>query len=273
MIAPQHMPRAQYDRIEAVNFSTLKAMALSPLHYQHARAERPEPTWAMILGNVVHMAVLEPDRLPVDCAVFRGARRAGKEWDAFEAANAGRIILKEPEYEHALAIRDAVHAHPLAASLLARGAAEQSLTWTDEVTGLACKARLDWVGPGVLVDLKTARTVEARQFGAMAARLLYHVQMAHYRAGLMAWGIDVPTKIIAVENTAPYDVAVFDVDEHALYAGEEQRRELLDRVAECTRSGLWPGRYADALPLELPSWVFPDDEDADGMGLDFGGEA
>ena len=258
-----HMSFQEYSSVRAVNWSCLKEMSRSPLHYAHRLTRPRDDTPAMRFGRACHTAVLEPDRFPLEYVVFDGARRAGKEWDAFAAVNSARTILKADEYQTALALRDAVHAHPVAGQLLASGLPELSLQWTDAATGLPCKARIDWWDDSTLAltDLKTTKDVQARVFGHLAARLGYHGQVAFYRAGVKAvYGCEATVRIVAAEAEAPHDVAVFGIDDDCLYAGEEEVKRLLQLVAECRESGVWPGRYPEEVPLELPTWVFPDDE-------------
>jgi hypothetical protein len=245
---------AEYAALPRVNWSTLKAAKRSPKHYQHRLAHPIDDTPRLGFGRAVHTAVLEPDRLALDYVVFFGERRAGKEWAAFCEQHPDQTILKRDEYESCLAVRDAVRAHPVAAALLRSGEAEQTILWTDTETGIECKARIDWLGAAGLVDLKTTADVDARLFGATAARL-------------RANGIDVPAKIIAVETEAPCDVAVFGIDDDVLYAGEVEVTTLLRRVAECRERDEWPGRYVGEEPLRLPAWAFPAENEVD-QGLD-----
>ncbi len=257
---------ATYAAIEAVNWSTLREAQRSPLHYKH-RTETPrEDTPRMAFGRAVHTAVLEPDRFALEYAVWDGPRRAGKEYDAFVAANARRTVLRVDEYEQCLAVRDAVRSHPVARRYLRHGKPEAAITWTDEATGLPCKARLDWIGAKVAFDLKTTGDIDARVFGSLAARMLYHGQLAFYHFGLEANGLkDRAMKVVAVEAEAPHDVGVYDVPDGALYAGEELVRELLETVHRCRKTRKWPGRYTDEQTLVLPSWVFPEDDPAYGL--------
>jgi hypothetical protein len=265
------MDFAEYLKIDAVNYSTLKEMRKSALHY-HYRINHPrEDSTRLALGRASHTAVFEPDRFALDYAVWSGDRRAGKAWDEFCAAHRSQTIIKLDEYATCLAIRDAVRAHPVAGPLLAAGKPEQTITWTDERTGLPCKARLDWrtSDPAVLADLKTTFDIDADRFASTVARMGHHVQLAFYRRGCRANGIDPSVKIIAVEATPPHEVAVFAVDEDTLYAGDEECDDLLSRVAAGRFSGLWPGRYLEEQSLILPAWAFNEEQDADGLGLIF----
>jgi hypothetical protein len=114
-----------YRESEAVNISTLKAMAISPAHYLEAVANAKRATRAMSLGTVVHAAVLEPERFMRDAfvcqikratkawelyealkdsggctpAIYSGKVRNGKEWAAFEAAHPGEVIALAREWD------------------------------------------------------------------------------------------------------------------------------------------------------------------------------
>ena len=264
----------EYLKIDAVNWSTLKAGRSSPLHYQHRVTHPLEDSTRLAMGRAAHTAVFEPDRFLLDYALFAGPRRAGKEWDACCAANKGRTILKADEYRECLAIRDAVRNHPVAGVLLAPpGEAEKVLTWTDEATGLRCKARLDWYRSALLCDLKTTGDIEERLFAATVARMGYHGQMAFYRAGLIANGLPAPTppRFIAAEATPPHDVAVYKLDDDGLYLGEQECARLLGMVAESRAKQEWPGRYPEERTLPLPAWAFglmlPAENEANGLDL------
>jgi len=263
-----------YRSIDAVNWSTLKEMRKSPRHYLHAVQRERTDTRAMLLGRAGHTAILEPDRFLLDYVMFGGDRRAGKVWDAFAEENAGKEILKLDEYQLALEMRNAVEKHPRAVDLLSSGTAEVALQWTDEKTGLACKGRVDWTDASrrIFVDVKTAADIESAKFASAAARLGYHGQLAMYRRGLEAThGRTFDGYLIAVENKAPHDVAVFRYDEDVMYAADCEVGELLARVAQCRASGEWPGQYPGETSLYLPAWA-QQDEGINGLDLMVSGQ-
>jgi len=260
-----------YRKIDAVNASSLKEMRKSPRHFAYRIKHPMEDTPRLGLGRATHTAVFEPDRFPLDYALWDGDRR-GKAYAAFCEQHPHQTILKAEEYATCLAMRDAVRSHPVAGVLLAPpGEAEKVVTWTDEATGLACKARLDWWRVGLLCDLKTTADVDEHKFAGLAFRMGYHVQMAFYRTGLAATGLDAPPpRIIAVETSAPHDVAVFALDDDALWKGETEVADLLAKVAAGKFSNLWPGRYPEERPLSIPAWAFDstDSGDFDSLGLE-----
>lgn len=265
------IPFDKYSAIDAVNWSTLKELRRSPLHYRHRLDNPRADSSRLALGRAAHTAVFEPDRFMLEYACFKGPIRRGKKWDAFKEQHRDETILKVDEYQTCLAMRDAVRKNPWAATYLENGLPEHSIQWTDPETQLPCKARLDWWNEdrAVLVDLKTTNDVGADRFAATCARMAYHCQLAFYADGLRAL-IEkaVSTIIVAVEAQPPHDVAVYRLDEDAIYAGWEEVQGLLWKAKECRQSKRWPGRYQEEQVLRLPRWTFNDDDETDATGLD-----
>ena len=276
----QTMSFAEYQGVVGVNWSSLKWLRVSPKHYEHHLRQPPEDRASLMAGRAFHTAVLEPDRFPIDYAVFTGPARRGEEWEAFKAANAGRTILKETEYAEALAIRDSVRAHKKASRILTGGLPEQVLVWTDPATKIVCKGRVDYLRPDGFVDLKrtTSRTFDLRRFGTVAHDYGYHLQAAFYRRGIASLsGVptsDVRAWVVGVEGSAPFDVGLFPWDPEALGAADWELDQLLAKLAECRKRKKWPGRYEDETTLTLPAWAYQSEEaDEAALGLNIGGAA
>lgn len=262
-----------YQALEGVNWSTLKHLRDSGLKYQHALTHPRQDTEALALGRVTHTLVFEPEQFAAEYVIWEGGTRRGKEWEAFKAEHEGMTIFKPEEIDQAVAMAEAVKRHPLVQPYLDGGDFERAIQWTDPETGLPCKARPDWLQPHrrALVDLKTTRSIEGRYFGNAAARFGYHCQLGHYFNGVreaLGWEPQL-VALIAVEKDAPHDVAVFRVLEADLYAGQSEVAELLQKLRAYTDAQSWPGRYQEEQALQLPAWLFLDDEeaDADGLGL------
>ena len=255
---------AEYAALDGVNWSSLRELRRSPARYAWRLTHPPIETDAMRLGRATHTAVLEPERFLGEYVLWTKGRRAGKEWDAFEADAAARdvTILKADQYEMCLAMAAAVRGNPVAAPYLAEGEAERAIVWTDEKTGLVCKGRLDWLPPPAVIDLKTTRSIDARLFAADMARFGYACQMGHYCAGLKALtGRDWPAVLIAVEKDPPFEVAVFRLADEALYAGAAEVAELLATLKTCRAAGSFPPRYEAEQVLDLPRWAYPSDDE------------
>jgi hypothetical protein len=260
---------AEYAAIPGANFSTLKALALSPLHYRHRLAHPLVGGDTLRKGRAVHCAVFEPERFGREWPTWDGTRR-GKEWAAFLASSGGDYLL-EVEADWVGSVSAAVRADRNAAPLIEGGRPEHVVTWSDAETGIRCKGRLDYLRGDVLIDLKTCRDASPFGFGRAAARLLYHAQLAFYLDGVTATTGALPVPhLIAVESEAPHVVQVYRVADDELEIGRDEYRTLLRRLAECREADTWPGYGDGVMDLVLPSWVYGDDEVLDGLGLEFG---
>ena len=247
---------ADYHADPAVSASHLHAVAKSPYHYwsRYLDPKRTpvEPTAAMRLGSLVHCAVLEPDDLLQRYSVAPDRRtKEGKAAVARMAAE-GIEAVSETDMALALSMAGSVRLHPAAAALLAQGKAEQSFWWDDAATGLRCKCRPDWYYGATVVDLKTTTDASPSGFARSIATFRYHVQASHYLAGLHGAERFV---FIAVEKTAPYAVAVYELDAAALTAGDELRQRDMRVIADCQATKEWPGYGDDCQTLSLPSWA------------------
>ena len=259
------MTRADYDKLGAVNWSTLKHMLKSPAHYRHALMAKQEDTPALKFGRVVHLATFEPHRWNAEVAIWDGGRRYGKEWDKFQDEHRGLELVKTDEADAALAIGEAARA--AAGTLLAKGKAEVTLEWKHK-NGIAAKGRIDFLSEkhGV-VDLKTAKDASPIGFGGAAARLGYLAQAAYYVDGIEAsMGNRVGYTLVAIEKTLPYVTGIYTLTEEHLDLGRATYEPLLERLRVCQEENHWPGYLSQ--PLVLPKWAVPFDDD-EGQGLDW----
>lgn len=255
------MTLRDYFSIDGVNWSRLKFMRDSPKAYRHACDVGYEDTDTLREGRLLHTLVLEPSRFVLDYAVWTGKVRNGKAWDQFQADFAHRCIVTPGQVEQAEAMAAAVHQSAEAMEYIGAAGAlfEQLMQWTDEATGLLCKARADIIVPRgrVLADLKGAASADARRFGNAAARYGYHCQTAHYGNGIKAdrgW-LPERNKLIVVEKADPHDVTVFDIGPEDIEVGRDEVSHLLRRVRECTEANRWPGRYEGEQALQLPAYI------------------
>jgi hypothetical protein len=271
------MKFAEYQALEATNWSELKNMAVSPRYYRHRRDHPLPDTPAMLMGRAIHAAVLEPDSFhdeyriaePRQCAgeTKSGTRCSkpaipggtlchlhGGTAEAEALAESGVTILTADQGETVVHCVEAVATHKAARELLERAPRrEVSIEW--EIDGRRCKGRIDALGDGVLVDLKTTRSLA--RFARQAGEMLYYGQLAWYGDGAIAAGQlarDYEVFILAVENVEPWDVGVFRVTDDDIQEGQFLYRRLLRDLTACETMDYWPGMMPDVVDLEIPTW-------------------
>lgn len=266
-----------YHRIDALSASGLKRILQSPMHYRWDRDNPREPTDSMQLGTAVHLGVLEPDKFATDCiAVPEDAPKkptlvqlaaakpspAAMEsiawWDAFAKRAAGKLVLSADTYAKALSMIRAVKAHPAVEWLMSEGAPEVSFQWSDAHWNVPCKCRFDWLRPdGIAMDLKTTVDASPEEFPRAVASFKYHLQNRWYDIGhehlrdesLRGFAF------VAVENVAPYGVAVYTIEPNALAFANGRIEEALMRYKNARDSGFWKGYSGKINPLTLPRWA------------------
>jgi exodeoxyribonuclease VIII len=240
---------------------------LTPSHYAaHMAGEiKREPSKAMLLGTMAHVAVLEPKKL--DTAFVQKPEgkegdfrtKEGKEWKAKMGATP---ILDHDEARAVRGIRDSIAAHSAARELLAECDTEVAL-FAEHRTGLWIKGRVDALkvasdNEAVIVDVKTTSAgADYNTFSRQAASLNYHVSAAWYCHLCGLNGLP-PARFywIAVETSAPYAVAVYEIAPDALELGASLMSDALGLIAECEDEGVWPGYAPEVQCLNLPAWVY-----------------
>jgi exodeoxyribonuclease VIII len=237
----------------------------TPAHYAaHMAGEtKREPSKAMMLGTMAHLAVLEPNKL--DAAFVEKPEgidfrtKLGKEW---KDSIGTMPILDQDEARAVRGIRDSIAANKAAKDLLAETQSEVAL-FAEHRSGLWIKGRVDALKvvddmECVICDVKTTSAgADYNTFSRQAASLNYHVSAAWYShlAGLN--GLP-PCRFywIAVETTAPFAVAVYEIHPDALDLGVGMMNDALGLIAQCEDDGVWPGYAPEVQCLNLPSWVY-----------------
>ena len=234
------MPRKTDGRVHQ---SDLKAIAESPAHYQWRINHPQDDSPSKRIGRALHALYLQN----IDPVTFDG-KRSTKAYTEFVAplGDAAEDVLITSERDTVLRMRDALVADVHATEILSRcPEREVSIEW--ELMGLPCSGRLDLRGPGVLADLKSCRSAHPRKFLWEAERKFhYDAQLPWYDVGGGIKPIGPDTKwsdqyLIAVENVAPYNVLVYQLDPLRIDQGWSKIVEWMQILNSCLKSGKWPG--------------------------------
>jgi exodeoxyribonuclease VIII len=233
---------SDYHAAPGLSKSDLDLIARSPAHYRHGDREE---TPARRLGTAAHACVLEPETWEHRYARAQGRRRVDTATD--------RTVLTAAEWDTCLRLRDAVWNHPTCQDLLSDGTAESSAWWLDPETRLLCKCRPDWSRPGLLLDLKTTMDASPAGFARAVERYRYHVQAAYALDGWRAAGGSSIERflLVAVEKTAPFAVALYDLPAAALTSGRALYRRDLATASDCLSRQHWPGYDPAIVTLPL----------------------
>lgn len=252
---------AEYFAHPAVGSSSLKKVLRSPAHYLYEKENPQEPTPAMNFGTACHTAHLEPNTFQERVAVmpkFEGTGMRAKQ-EQWRLENHGKTIIKAEELADIYGMLKSVSKHQTARGLLTGGASEESYFSVDPDTGLAIKARPDFLRNGnTIVDLKTTINAEPETFVKSIANFQYHLSAALYLDVVSAVMGQTFTDfvIIAVEKDAPYGVSVHLLDEAAIEEGRKLYKKALKTLAECQKTNTYPAYPDKILSATLPNWAY-----------------
>lgn len=239
--------------------SGIKAILNLPARFEYDREHGRAPKDAFDLGSTAHAIVLRNGTVHVvDAYDWRAkADQATKKRLRAE----GKVVVHRGEYQQAAAMAQSVRRHPLASAILSQGRPEVSYYWTDEATGVTCRARADWLREGTaadcIADLKTCQDASADGFGKAIANFGYALSAVHYLDGYEALtGRRLPFYIIAVETAAPHFVQVHEIPADWLADASERVAEARALFAECESLGQFPGYATDQIVTPTrPRWA------------------
>lgn len=253
------MENLDYYANPAISNSKLSYLAKSPAHYRHLMEVGFKETEALEFGRAFHCAVLEPDKFLSSYVALPKFDRRTKEgkagFESFIEANKGKCFIDQDDFDKILSMSKKLLSSPAVCELL-EGEYEQEFYWTDEETGLECKAKLDiYKKKSHVADIKTTDCADPEIFHKSIFKYAYHRQGGMY---LDAVKENIPYYIIAIEKEAPFEFSILKLSEDVLEYGRREYKTLLERCAQCFLNGYWPGyesKYFDAYEIELPSYL------------------
>lgn len=240
--------------------------------YEEMTTERPYNP-AFEIGHAAHTLMLtvgDPFEV-VDADSWR-TKDAKAARDA--ALQAGKTPLLAKEYAQVRAMADAILEHPVAGELFTRNdtTSEQSLYWTDEQTGVACRARPDlavndW---SLVVDYKTTVNADPKEFAKSIAKYGYHQQHAWYcEAVETLTGIRPEFVFVCQEKTPPYEVSLIQLDADAVRIGGRLNEDARSIYAACMDTGVWPSYPTSVQVVGLPAWAMKQADQETGIEAPF----
>lgn len=123
------MPQDDYHAVNGTfSSSQLKDLLDDPeiFHRKYiAKTEERQVFPAFDIGHYFHTAILEPDKLKDDCAVFEGIRR-GNAWEEFKTKHSNKAIITKAELVQAEGLISAVKKSQIAMNYIKRGKPEAS---------------------------------------------------------------------------------------------------------------------------------------------------
>lgn len=246
-----------------VSATSLETFFESPAQYHGqfiARTIDRKETKSLRLGNAVHSRVLEPDDFIHRYTKAPGIGKRSKAGRAIreDLAAQGMIVLESAEWDLAHWMADSILAHPKAREIIrAADRREYGVRWRAP-NGIACKTRFDLLADQIIGDLKTSRHAPSPdRWRREVANWGYHRQAAFYRlAHDVVFGCAADHCHIVVHSEAPFEAAVYRLDEESLGVGHVEVLKSLDDLALCRGLGVWTADWQRGVrTVSLPRYA------------------
>ena len=258
-----------YRGATALNPSSICRCDQSEFHAYHALTEPSTDSPSLQKGRALHCALLEPERFE---ASYEPAETRRTKKVVEEAAERGIELLLPQDFDSVVATALVASKNADLQRFIKAGSAEVSVFTTEY--GCQCKGRLDWVSadPLAILDVKTAREIDERNFSRAFYRYHYDVKLGLYQRWLQQeMGVpSIPVYLLLVENHAPWDSALvprcdgeaIPLPEAVLMRGAAKGLAWIERLKECLIRGSWPGHGSVGdWTLQTPVWEMGDDDD------------
>jgi hypothetical protein len=248
--------RADYDVLPGLNQTMAKVLLRSPAKYRHALANPQKATAALREGIMTHACVLQPEvfaHYKPEPDVKKNTKEGKAAYEYWKTTLSMEDIACDcDEYDNALHYADGLRA-VMAAHGIRVHAPEIVLSAT--YMGVALKGSIDFIGKdGYIYDLKTTRE-EATAYGfgrELQRNPDFRLQAAWY---MHLWKLvfgESPAgfRLIVVEKEAPYEGAVFELDQELIADGGMKMLEAITTFQKCSEFDSWPTYPAEIIKVE-----------------------
>lgn len=266
-----HADCAPEPSLSASGAKVLLKRSAKAFQWQHPRLRpahldpREETTTdAQVFGTAVHKLVLGRGKEIVEVDAPDWKTKAAKQERA-DITVAGKLAMLKHRLVEAKAI-----AKELAPRVpyIGECATELVLVWRDKATDgtpVWCRSMVDiWnKAERRIEDLKItggelSDAFVGKQIGAMG----YDLSMAFYRRAFSRLLPElegrIKTRLIFAERKEPFDTFPVDLTEGDLSTCDRMVQAAIDRFAECTTAGAWPGVAPEPRPVKIPDWHLRD---------------
>ena len=253
-------PRRDYDAIQAINQSSLKAFERSAAHFRYeSTAPRKPPGKPMILGSLTEHFTLGTE-FEYEAMRFDSFRtKEAQEWRDNLAARSIPIVDEETADKarsmtaRVKALPEFTDWHPWRTNI--------ALVGVHEPTGLAMKGLVDAAPDNhlVMLDLKTTADASEWGFGKSIADYGYDIQAYWYQSlWRQAYTEDRQFAFICVESEAPFEPSIQVIKQEDIDRAGRAVDRWMAQYKACLETNTWPGYPAGLTYAKVPAYRFRD---------------
>lgn len=244
-----------------LSFTSFNEFCTAPAYYLHyINKDKDDPTDDMIIGKLVHVFSLEPERREEYACGPEVDMRTNKgkdEMAEFIKNNPGKKIIKYKLYNQANNMAESIRNNPLAMSVLGQSG-HCEYKWEAEIQDLPFIGFIDkYIPDGDLkAEIKTVQDVSRGKIERDFYSSGYHIQYGLY-------DLIKPTKdnyYINVEKTEPFLVNTFRASDSYINYGKRVIRQKIEDFKDCMARNTFHAGYeawngGEIEDLNLPGWL------------------
>jgi len=183
---------------------------------------------------------------------YNGTAQAKKKFQDAKLANPGKNVIPESMYENIPIMAEKTKAIADKLDIFEGGDVELAFFWIDPDTGIKLKCKTDFTrfDNEVIVDFKTTKSHLEKDFSKDLANYGYHFSAAMYLEGIkQVTGKEFdPFIFIATNNTKPFEVEIYYLDELSLKEGAFLLRSVLNDLHA-------PKKKPEFKKIGVPMWA------------------
>jgi len=246
-----------------LSYSSLKSFRKSPLHYIEYLTKPFKPSPQMVLGSLIDIMVLTPEKFDdtyiVVCDIDKRTKAGKEEYSRLllDAQESNKTIVSEDMHETAKKCVQSLYSHKGAKEMLENKKRTQiKLQWKNTETNLPLIGYADFEtlfnGEYTIGELKTSSDANPISFMRNALSFEYWLQAAMYLDFYHKVKYRFPQFIwMVVETSAPFAVSVIKFTEEDIKWAKEEFYKTMQAFKYCMDNEQFNKGYEFTL-LDLP---------------------
>ncbi len=256
------MTHADYLSHPAYGASDIIKMGTSLAYFQEKK-KNPDPKGRpLVVGSAFHLrleaCITKNVSLDAGTLIYKGGSSLTKGFKEFQAANPHQYCIDEDEDALCDRMLSAVLAESEAMSYLEGAIPEATVMGKYPGTDINVKCRPDYLhmGRGVSINVKTAADASESGFIYGARDYGYDWQSSMY-CTVLSQELKQPFDEIHIlvekgETASECIVNIFSFGDDTLAFARQQIWEVMQKIPECEKTGIWPKNKAYLRTIDLP---------------------
>lgn len=252
---------AEYCEVEGIRNSDLGYVKKSINHYLNRDIDSEKDSFR--IGRAFHCFLLEPEVFEIEKVVLpdtfdRRSKERKEQYDGWVKAK--RLIVWQSELDNFEKMKESLLAHPKIGNILTNS--ENEGVYTSEVGGVKKKVKVDIQNKGFIFDLKTCNDASPEAFATFITKYDTARQLTFYQDTIQENGVTCNgVGIIAIEKEAPFNCAVYTIDNATLDHGRSNYKSLVKKLSDYLKDkkegkNPYTGYSQDVEVLTAKPWYF-----------------